>query len=581
MQKLLLCWLLIWGTSSWAQKPEAIKAYNRGLEHYNAQAYRAAIPYFELAIEKDPSFYYALRTLIVCHESLGEIAATIPLYQSAIELMPSDRSLCYNLALSYLELKQHNNARLYLKRALTIDPTYLKASKRLDEVEVYLAKQGQAIAPAAEQTAPTEENYYSQALKAYKKADYEACLSALAQYSGRSPQPDFYYLKAIALQELGHKEEAVEVYEMVLELDDQYFNANLNLAKLFYNEGDFEAAIPLFETAYAQRKKDLTLLYALAKAHYFNKDYEAALPYLEAYTKQRATEGNAWRLLGKSYQRLGKGRQAAKALDLAQKYGADEEIIAQDIESVIAAYGKRASALSKEGKHSAAIAVLEEGIEAHPTVANLHFNLGLNYLKIGQVEQAENAFKLAIKYQKGFGKAYQALGSIAYDREAYKEAGAYYLAAVEAGKQDEVVYYKLGSCWFRLNQYQKAADAFSNAIAQNNQEKRYHFALGLSQTYLDQHYAAMRAFKAALALDEGYLEAHYQLCVSYMRVQDYKTCIEEAERLLKKDPNYAQAYLVLGHAHKQLGNYVLAEKLQKRAQAMDPTLKQPNWPTKN
>ncbi|MFT5647234.1 MAG: tetratricopeptide (TPR) repeat protein, partial [Aureispira sp.] len=48
----------------------------------------------------------------------------------------------------------------------------------------------------------------------------------------------------------------------------------------------------------------------------------------------------------------------------------------------------------------------------------------------------------------------------------------------------------------------------------------------------------------------------------------------EAEKILAKNSEYAKAYLVIGNAHKRMGNYILADNFQKKAERMDPSLKQ-------
>jgi len=84
----------------------------------------------------------------------------------------------------------------------------------------------------------------------------------------------------------------------------------------------------------------------------------------------------------------------------------------------------------------------------------------------------------------------------------------------------------------------------------------------------------MSSMEDALALDPNYLDAQYHICISLIKTGRYEDCIKEAEEILEKDSQYAKAYLVIGHAHKRMRNYVLADQFQKKAERMDPTLKQ-------
>lgn len=97
----LIMALLLLGNIQWAfaQKPDAIEDYNAGLVYYKLRNYKDAVPFFESAVKKDPDFVPAFRVLITCHEQEGQNELAASLYEKVIELAPSDKALCYNLAL--------------------------------------------------------------------------------------------------------------------------------------------------------------------------------------------------------------------------------------------------------------------------------------------------------------------------------------------------------------------------------------------------------------------------------------------------------------------------------------------------
>lgn len=580
--KLILVLFLL-GCTQWsmAQKPDAIEDYNAGLVYYKLKNYKDAIPFFEAAVKKDPTFIPAFRVLISCHEQEGQNDLAANLYEKVIEIAPSDKILCYNLALTYLDLKKYNKSILYLKRALQIDPTYGKATSQLKEIESYLVQQQKNAEEKERQEKNTggdarsfENQVYNLALQSYREKAYGACLAKLKEYAGEVTNPDFYYLMAITLQQLGDRAAAIVAYERVLELDDLHFNTNLNLGRMYYNDKSYQAATALLETAYSRRENDVDLLYDLAKAHFYAKNYSRAIPYMEAYVKRNSDAGEAWRMLGESYSKTGKSRSASKAFGNADRYSGGNDQLYKSLEGSIAKYGREASEYSKKGKYKEAIAVLEKGIMEHSKAASLHFNLGLNYMEVGNIKKASEEFKKTIDLEPAHAKAYQGLGLIHYEREEYREAGAYYLATIEAGKQDEFVYYKLGSCFFKLKNFNKAVSAYQKAIGLNSAQKRYHFGLGAAHMALNEHYDAIDAFKVALKLDPMYLDAQYNIAVAYLKMSQYDKSIAEAEKIIAKNSEYAKAYLVIGHAHKRMRNYVLADSFQKKAERIDPSLKQ-------
>lgn len=575
MKVIVMMLLLGCGSILVAQKPEAIKEYNAGLTYFKLKNYKGAIPFFEAAISKDPNFVHAFRALISCHEETGQNEIAVDLYERVIELSPSDKTLCYNLALTYISLEEYQKSVLYLRKALQIDPAYSKATNKLKEIEEYLDKQAAQENIRADGDAQTIENKaYNAALEVYRTKDYNRCLTKLNDYKGEITNPDFYYLKAIAHQHIGERENAIAAYENTLELDDRHFNTNLNLGRIYYNDRNYLEAIPLLETAYLRRDKDVNLLYDLAKAHFYAQEYQAANVYLEDYTKRNSKNAEAWRLLGESYSKLGKSKNAAKAFEWARKYGTNDDDLHNHLDDNISKYGREASEYTKDGKYEEAIKVLEKGIIEHSEAASLHFNLGLNYMEVGNTKKAREEFKKTIDLEPAHAKAYQGLGQIYYEREEFQEAGAYYLATIDAGKQDEFVYYKLGSCWFKLKRFENAIIAYQKAIGLNSKEKRYYFSLGLSYLALDKHYDAIAAMDNALRIDPLFLDAKYHIAISYLKMSEYDTCIAKAEEILKQDSQYAKAYLVIGHAHKRMGNYGLASDFQKKAERLDPSLRQ-------
>ena len=570
----LVCCLV--STLQMAQKPEAIKSYNAGLQYYNLHNYEEAAPFFESAIKKDPSFIYAYRVLIICFEQQQQLKKAIDLYETVLKLSPSDKQLCYNLALTYLELKAYDNAINKLKMALRIDPTYAKASNKLEQLNRFLEpkkpKEQQEIIESVG-NAP-DRIIYQKALELYKKEAYQECINTLVAFEEVVHYANFYYLKAIALQHEGQRAAAIVAYEKTLELDDRHFNANFNLGKLFYNDQQFAASIHLFETALQRRRNDLEIQYIIAKAHFYNQEYSKAIDYLEAYLTRDSDLAEAWTLLGDAYSKQAKSKSAAEAYQQAEKHGGRTDHIEQHLENHINQYGKKASEYTQNGNYQAAIDLLEKGIAEHSETASLHFNLGLNYMEIGNTRKAREEFKKTIDLNPAHAKAYQGLALIYYEREQYKDAAAYYLATIDAGKQDELVYYKLGSSYFRMKRYDDAAEQYQQAIVLNATEKQYHYGLGLAYLYNEHYLKSIKVLQKALEIDPDFLDAQYHICVNYLKISAYDDCIAEAQKILKRADDYAKAYLIIGHAYKRMGQYAEAAQYQKQAERLDPSLRQ-------
>ncbi|MCP4440994.1 MAG: tetratricopeptide repeat protein [Aureispira sp.] len=564
-----------------AQSADAIKEYNAGLQYYNVRNYKTALPFFEAAVKKDKSFLYAYRVLISCHEQLDEVDKAIPYYEKVIELDPSDKKVVYNFALVYLTKKDYNKCRLYLKKALAIDATYSKASDKLKEIDAYVEKQNKKNSGLSEvQTVEVDDKksmanrIYNEALEEYKNENYDNALSILRGFSGEVTNANFYYLKAITYQHLGKRDDAIEAYLETIEFDDRHFDANLGLGTIYYNDKNFEEAALHLETAFERRKNDRKLLFSLAKAYYFAKSYKEAIPFLEQYSQYDTKNAEVWYYLGESYSKVKLGKKAEKAYAKAKELtGGKGDPINAKIQNSVASYGNKAREETKNGNYDQAIAILEQAITEHSEEASLHFNLGLNYMEVGNVKKAREEFKKTIDLESDHAKAYQALAMIYYDREDFSEAAAYYLATIDAGKQDEFVHYKLGSCYFKLKRFNQAIVEFNKAIKMNSQEKYFFFSLGLAYLYNKENLKSIEALEGALKLDPTFLDAKYHVCVNYIDMSQYDKCIAEGEKIIELNNKYAKAYLVIGHAYKRKGQYDVAEKYQNEAERLDPSLR--------
>lgn len=560
-----------------AQKAAALEAYESGYTYYKLQNYERALPFFKHAITEDNNFTDAYRSAIACYEQLNRSGEALSLYKAVLRLAPTDKRLYYNAALTHLDLKEHDQAVAYLEKALEIDPFYTKASTQLNSIQAYLQRQEATVTvsePATPQPHAEERACYQRALNAYKDNAYQDCLNELVAYQGTIALPNTYYLKGIALQQLGRREEAKTAYIQTLRLEADHFNSHLNLGRIYYNERDFASASYHLAQACTQRPNDRPLLYALAKAyHYQPKEQVRATELLKQYVQYQPQNGEAWRLLGNSYSALEQPKQAAQAYDRARQFGNADDELTQRIKESLALYGQKASDMAKHGNYEGAIKVLEHAVEEHPKEASLYFNLGLNYLEVGNIKKAQLQFTKTIELEPSHAKAYQALGLLYYEQEKYSEAGAYYLAAVNAGKADDIVYYKLGSCWFRLNRFQKAEQAYQKAIKQNPNEKRYYMALGLVYLKRSEHYDAIEAYKHAYALDPNCLDCQYHIAIAWFNMTELDRCIKICEEILERDDAFAKAYLLIGHCHHRRGEYGTAKEFQRQAQRLDPSLK--------
>ncbi len=120
-----------------------------------------------------------------------------------------------------------------------------------------------------------------------------------------------------------------------------------------------------------------------------------------------------------------------------------------------------------------AIEAFQQAIKLDPDLAEAHFRLGLTYDAIGKEQEAEEAYKNAVKSYKKFfslpendkdAEAHYNLAQTYAGLSLYTEAVREYRVATRLKDDDADMYYDMGLALARLAQYDEAAAAFSKSL---------------------------------------------------------------------------------------------------------------------
>ena len=83
------------------------------------------------------------------------------------------------------------------------------------------------------------------------------------------------------------------------------------------------------------------------------------------------------------------------------------------------------------GKSAEAIAHFQESIKTQPDQPGAYYGLGMEYLKLEDLEQAELNFNRALEIKPNYEQAHYRLGMIMMRRKNYDEAIRYFSRALE------------------------------------------------------------------------------------------------------------------------------------------------------
>ncbi len=168
----------------------------------------------------------------------------------------------------------------------------------------------------------------------------------------------------------------------------------------------------------------------------------------------------------------------------------------------------KAIAMSKAGDHKGAITELEKILTEHPTFLLAWNEMGVQYLKLGDVAKAEASFTEALKIEPRSHMALVNRGIALFTMRRYKDAATPLRLAVEVKDQDAVGHYFLGQTVANLGDFVEA-------------EKELLIALNLG--------------------GEQMKEAHRLLAIIYSSKGEKKRAAAQLEKYLELNPNAPDA----------------------------------------
>ena len=320
---------------------------------------------------------------------------------------------------------------------------------------------------------------------------------------------------ATALVRAERPREAEGEYRAALAHDARSYSATHDLADLLLREDRVGEAVPLLETAYAQRPEAPEVGYNLALAYLMTGKLEQARS-LAGTLERKQDTGELHSLLGRIAERQGRFLDAAHELEAAARMDASEENLF--------AWG---SELLLHRAYEAAIAVFQQGTERFPRSPRLWVGLGMANYSRGRYEPAIRALLTAADLNP-------------HDPRCYLFLSKAYLSSPSQAEQ--VIQ--------RFRTYYELEPG--NALA------AYYAAVSLWKgrrvdTGEVDYPAVETLLKRSLALDGSNAEVHLQLGILYTDERAYDKALPEFQRALQLQPRLPDAHFRLGRAYLRAG----------------------------
>ena len=232
---------------------------------------------------------------------------------------------------------------------------------------------------------------------------------------------------------------------------------------------------------------------------------------------------------------------------------------------------------AEDEKIKEAITILNNFIQNEPNSSEAYFHLAeLNsWLNLPEnIDIAINSYQKAIRLKPNYFSALADLGTLYQNEGNYSKALEYYLQAIKAKPDDDMIYYifsLLADVYNYLGYYDMAIDSLENFVQlrQDYPFSIYFYKMGKTYFNLQQYDNSIEYFQRAISENPKYADAYYDLGWVYYELDLYEEAITAINQVIKIDPDRADSHYVLGNISLTRQKYNEAISEFKKALDMD------------
>lgn len=242
-------------------------------------------------------------------------------------------------------------------------------------------------------------------------------------------------------------QDALKAAQEGLKLDPHSAYGHFVLGFVLCSRGDNESAESMLIKAVELDPEQAHAHYYLALIYLRLQDDVKAIASMENTVEADPSYTEAYYSLGTLYARTGRVDDGQRMIELFQ------ELSSADME---------------EDHYRRLLYRKSEPLPPKQRAAS-HFNLGLVYLKRGDLDKAENQFTAAIAADSSYAEALHNMGVVLSLRDKHAEALAYFRAAVRQNPRYALAYKNMGNSYLVQGQYSQAEESFRQALTLDGQ----------------------------------------------------------------------------------------------------------------
>lgn len=360
--------------------------------------------------------------------------------------------------------------------------------------------------------------YYNKGLLCYDSSSYDNAISYFKKSLDVNPKIALiHYALANTYREAKFDDMALEEYKKAVQLDLEYVNAYLSMARIYSRQGKYDQALEILKDA--------------GSAGLFNDEI--------------------------------------KKLKEEISFSCTADFLNNGIDAFL------------KGDKLTAYDFLNKAIGIKSNLAFAHYTLGYFYYDEKKFKEAQIELENSIKIDDSFWLSHKLLGDINFLKGDYLGAIFRYRAALELNSSDAGLYNDLGLALMQREAYSEAAVYLKEAVRlePENFNIRYNLASVYRDNSLFEE--ALAEYKILIESNPDYPNAHNDIGDIYKRQgrkeeawKEYAKEADYANQKLSSNPNDPVALNNLAEAYCGMGDYDLAQRLIEKALNLQPNYRQ-------
>jgi tetratricopeptide (TPR) repeat protein len=355
-------------------------------------------------------------------------------------------------------------------------------------------------------------------IRAGKTQDALAVLEQAAKAPGATAESEdrLGFLLAV----LGQNPDALQHFLKAISLNTDFAPAHYHLGVALFLAKDYNRGLPELEAAAKLSPATFDYRYRLGCGYLEMNLLDEAIAELKQAIAIDASKAEVWSQFGLALRRKGDLAAAVDAYAHAVQIAPQDDSMRNSYAALLVQTRQPDRAIEES---QIVLARQDSNAVAR---SNAQLNIGYAYLKTGEFDKSEQAYRAAISLDP-------------------KSVAAHYNLAIALKMKDQIEASQV--------EFQKSLE-LDPTLAEG------HYSLGIAKWQLGDFPAAIAQMKAAIAIRPDYPEAHYMLAITLKQGGDLDAAIPELREAIRLDPTTPGPYNALGQIFRIKGDKAASDE---------------------